>query len=164
MTITACQEWSPAEKAAANTIRGELERLHALDPSSARLLESLAFELARVAHADCDICASETSEMEQILMRLAELPPAQAILSVEIAKQRAKLIGCAGTYSVSRSLRRQTDPQQRLDLLHALVDVASADGLVCAHEIEAIECIAAELGFPRSMARELLAKRSCLRA
>lgn len=164
MTRTACQDWSPAEEAAASTVRGELKRLHALDPSSTRLLESLAFVLARVAHADCDICDSETLEMEQILMRLAELPPAQAILAVEIAKQRAQLVGCGGTYTVSRSLRQQTEPQQRLELLHALVDVASADGELSGHEAEAIERIATELGFPRSQARVLLENKRCLRA
>ncbi len=164
MTTDAFHDWSPSQEAAASTVRGELKRLHALDPSSTRLLESLAFVLARVAHADCEICDSETLEMEHILMRLAELPPAQAILAVEIAKQRAKLVGCGGTYSVSRSLRHQTDPQQRLDLLHALVDVASADGMLSEHEVEAIGRIATELGFASSIARDLLIERRCLRA
>ena len=148
--------WSHKETTAAATVRGELRRLHELDPSSARLLESLAFVLTRVANADSDICEAETLQMEDVLMRLAELPPAQAVLAVEIAKQRTRLVGPC-SYSVSRNLRQQTDPEHRRELLRSLIDVAGADGEVCDLEIEAIQRIAIELGFSRNIVGELLA-------
>jgi len=155
MPIGSTHTWSPQETSAAATVRCELQRLHSLDPSSAQLLESLAFVLTRVANADHDISEAETLEMEEVLMRLAELPPAQAMLTVEIAKQRTKLVGPC-SYSVSRSLRGQTDPEHRLELLKSLIDVASADGDLCELEVEAIRRIAVELGFSPDVVRELL--------
>lgn len=150
--------WSSEETKAAATIRGELRALHKMDPSSSRLLEALACILARVAGADNTICESETLEMEGTLMRLAALPPAQAVLAVEIAKQRTCLGGSGYTAAISRDLRRRTDPRYRLDLLHSLVDVACADGDLCDLEEAAILRIAAELGFSRELATELIAE------
>lgn len=163
MSVGQTKTWGPQETSAAETVRGELRRLHAIDPSSAQLLESLAFVLTRVAYADNDICDAETFEMEEVLMRLAELPPAQAMLAVEIAKQRTKLVGPC-SYSVSRSLREQTDPEHRLALLQSLVDVAGADGELCALEAEAIQRIALELGFTREIVCSLLAENRTLEA
>ncbi|MEN8165270.1 MAG: TerB family tellurite resistance protein [Acidobacteriota bacterium] len=156
MTPEETNSRSANETAAAETIRTELRILHALDPSSSRLLEALACVLARVAGADREICDSETAEMEGTLMRLADLPPAQAVLAVEIAKQRTCLGGAGYTAAISRDLRRRTDPRYRLDLLHSLVDVACADGDLCDQEVAAILRIAAELGFSRQLADELI--------
>lgn len=156
MTPEDTQSWSSTETMAAETIRAELRILHDLDPSSSRLLEALACVLARVAGADSEICDSETAEMEGTLMRLAELPPAQAVLAVEIAKQRTCLGGSGYTAAISRDLRRRTDPRYRLDLLHSLVDVACADGDLCDSEAAAILRISAELGFSRNLAAELI--------
>ena len=83
---------------------------------------------------------------------------AQAVLAVEIAKQRTRFVGYGGSYTVSRSLRQQTDPEQRLDLLRSLVEVAVADGHLCDLEVEAIGRIAVELGFSRDIAEELIAE------
>ena len=156
MTLEDTHSWSSTETMAAETIRAELRILHDLDPSSSRLLEALACVLARVAGADSEICDSETAEMEGTLMRLAELPPAQAVLAVEIAKQRTCLGGSGYTATISRDLRRRTDPRYRLELLHSLVDVACADGDLCDSEAAAILRIAAELGFSRNLAAELI--------
>lgn len=156
MTPEENTNYSPNETTAAETIRTELRILHSLDPSSSRLLEALACVLVRVAGADSEICDSETAEMEGMLMRLAELPPAQAVLAVEIAKQRTCLGGAGYTAAISRDLRRRTDPRYRLDLLHSLVDVACADGDLCDQEVTAILRIAAELGFSRHLADELI--------
>ncbi|RLE30628.1 MAG: hypothetical protein DRJ61_12485, partial [Acidobacteria bacterium] len=124
MTPEESHSLSSNEMTAAETIRMELQMLHEMDPSAARLLEALACVLARVAGADSEICDRETLQMEGTLMRLAELPPAQAVLAVEIAKQRNCLGGAGYTAAISRDLRRRTDPRYRLQLLHSLVDVA----------------------------------------
>ncbi len=148
--------WSSHETMAVETIRAELRILHELDPSASRLLEALACVLARVAGADDEICDRETVEMEGTLMRLADLPPAQAVLAVEIAKQRACLGGTGYKAAISRDLRRRTDPRYRLQLLHSLVDVACVDGDLCDLEVAAILRIGAELGFSRKLAEELI--------
>lgn len=156
MTPEETHSWGSHETMAAETIRTELRVLHELDPSSSRLLEALACVLARVAGADDEICDSETVEMEGTLMRLAELPPPQAVLAVEIAKQRTFLGGAGYSAAISRDLRRRTDPRYRLDLLHGLVDVACADGDLCDLEAAAILRIAVELGFSGKLAQELV--------
>ncbi len=156
MTPEETQRWSSHETTAAETIRMELRILHEMDPSASRLLEALACVLARVAGADSEICDCETAQMEGTLMRLAELPQAQAVLAVEIAKQRNCLGGAGYTAAISRDLRRRTDPRYRLQLLHSLVDLACADGDLCGPEVTAILRIAAELGFSRNLAEELI--------
>jgi len=156
MTPEDTQSWSGNETIAAETIRMELRILHEMDPSASRLLEALACVLARVAGADSEICDRETAQMEGTLMRLADLPPAQAVLAVEIAKQRTCLGGAGYTAAISRDLRRRTDPRYRLQLLHSLVDLACADGDLCGPEVTAILRIAAELGFSKNLAEELI--------
>ncbi len=156
MTPEENHSWSSDETTAAETIRMELRILHEMDPSASRLLEALACVLARVAGADSKISDCETAQMEGTLMRLAELPPAQAVLAVEIAKQRTCLGGAGYTAAISRDLRRRTDPRYRLQLLHSLVDVACADGDLCDLEVTAILRIAAELGFSKNLAAELI--------
>jgi len=148
--------WSRNETMAAETIRAELRTLHELDPSSSRLLEALACVLTRVAMADENISDCETVEMEGTVMRLAQLPPAQAVLAVEIAKQRTCLGGVGYTAAISRDLRQRTDPRYRLELLHGLIDVACADGDLSDSEGAAIRRIATELGFTPQLANELI--------
>lgn len=147
---------NPTSATSAAVIRAELQTLHDMDPSSSRLLEALACVLTRVASADDTICEPETATMEGTLMRLADLPEAQAVLAVEIAKQRLRLGGTGYRATVSRDLRVGTDPSYRLELLNGLVDVACADGTLCEREVAAIRRISAELGFSADVANELI--------
>jgi len=82
----------PAE-AETETVRRIAARLDALDPQVAKYLAAFAYVLARVAHADLEIDASETQEMQQILQEVGRLPEDEAVLAVEIAKSQARILG-----------------------------------------------------------------------
>ena len=80
--------------AQASEIRGTLTRLDSLDQRNNGYLSTLAFILQRVAAADAAICDEEVIRMEKILIDHAALSPTEAVLTVEMAKQRASIADC----------------------------------------------------------------------
>jgi uncharacterized tellurite resistance protein B-like protein len=142
------------------TVRRIAARLESLPPEQARYLAAFAYVLARVAHADLEIDASESAEMERIVTDLGRLSPAEAALVVEIAKTQARFLGGTENYVVTREFRRIATAEQRARLLECVYAVAAADGTISA--VESSECagIAEELGFTRA---EALAVRTAFR-
>jgi uncharacterized tellurite resistance protein B-like protein len=142
------------------TVRRIAARLESLPPERARHLAAFAYVLARVAHSDLEIDASESAEMERLVRVLGELPEAEAALVVEIAKSQARLLGGTENYVVTREFRRHATPEERARLLECAFAVAAADGSISS--VENVECgrIADELGFTRE---EMLAVRSAFR-
>jgi len=142
------------------TVRRIAARLERLAPERARYLAAFAYVLARVAHSDLEIDASESAQMEQLVSELGGLQPAEASLVVEIAKSQARLLGGTENYVVTREFRRHATAEERLRLLDCVHAVAAADGTISA--VESAECmrIAEELGFTRE---EALAVRNTYR-
>jgi len=118
-----------------------------LDPQQARFVASFAYVLSRVARVDRDVSAAETEKMQQIVVRLGNLPEAQAALVVEVAQHQAELFGFSEDFSVTQEFRESATPAQRQDLLHCLFAVSAADDSVSVAEEEQIREIATELGF-----------------
>jgi uncharacterized tellurite resistance protein B-like protein len=141
----------------AETIRGCLDALAAMEPGTVVKLEALAFVLARVADADHVLRDAERRRMEEILRERADLPPEHAVLVVEMARQRRRTADCGRSYRFTRDLRLKADPEQRRDLVSALVAVAAADGSICDPERELIHQLARELGLDRDQVDQLLA-------
>jgi uncharacterized tellurite resistance protein B-like protein len=131
------------------TVRRIAAELDRLPPETAKYLAGFAYVLARVAHADLEIDAEETLEMERIATSLAELTGAEAALVVEIAKSQAKLLGATENYVVTREFRKHATDEQRGKLLQCLFAVAAADGTISAEESSEIAAIGEELGFTR---------------
>lgn len=142
------------------TVRRIAARLEGLPPERARRLAAFAYVLARVAHADLEIDASESAAMERIVAEQGGLDPAEAALVVEIAKSRARLLGGTENYVVTREFRRLASAEDRERLLQCAYAVAAASGGISA--VESAECarIADELGMSRV---EALAVRSAFR-
>src|SRR5262245_25442645 len=142
------------------TVRRIAARLERLPDERARHLAAFAYVLARVAHADLEIDASESAQMERLVTELGGLEPAEAALVVEIAKSQARLLGGTENYVVTREFRRIASLEQRAGLLECAFAVAAADGEISA--VESSECmrIAEELGFTRE---EALATRNTFR-
>ena len=151
---------SGAEPGETETVRRIAARLESLAPERARRLAAFAYVLARVAHADLEIDASESAEMERIVGAQGGLDPAEAALAVEIAKSQARLLGGTENYVVTREFRSLASAEERTQLLECAYAVAAADGSISA--VENAECahIAAELGFTHT---EALAVRSAFR-
>ena len=134
------------------TVRRIAARLESLPAERARHLAAFAYVLARVAHADLEIDASESEQMQRLVTGLGGLAPAEASLVVEIAKSQARLLGGTENYVVTREFRRHATAEQRARLLECTFAVAAADGTISA--VESSECmrIAEELGFTRAEA------------
>jgi uncharacterized tellurite resistance protein B-like protein len=149
------------------TVRRIASELDKLDPARARYLAAFAYVLSRVAGADQGISDEETAAMQRMAQRVGQLPEAQAVLAVEIAKNQQRLFGGTENFLVTREFREVASEDERRDLLHCLFAVAAADGVISAEEDAQIWQIAAELGFTRQevVGARLMysAKRSVLR-
>jgi uncharacterized tellurite resistance protein B-like protein len=130
----------------ASGIRDALVRLDTLDRDTAGYLKALAFILYRVAAADQKVSEEEVRRMESILVDHASLSPAEAVLTVEIARHCREIADCARSYDASRQLRARLDDDDRRRLRSFLDSVAEADGRVRQSEKDAIRQISTELG------------------
>jgi uncharacterized tellurite resistance protein B-like protein len=137
------------------TVRRIASQLERIEPDKAKYLASFAYVLARLAHADLDIDATETTEMERSVKALASLSDAEAALVVQIAVSQARNLGGTENYMVTREFRQTSTREQRGALLQCLYAVAAADGTISGVESSEIVSIADELGFTRAEANSL---------
>ena len=144
-----------SERQESQTVRRIADQLDRLPPEQAKYLASFAFVLARVAHADLEIDASELAEMERIVRTIAQLSEAEAALVVQIAKSQAQHLGGTENYVVTREFRQLAGKEQRAELLQCVYAVAAADGTISNVESNEILSIAEELGFTRPEANAL---------
>jgi uncharacterized tellurite resistance protein B-like protein len=130
------------------TIRAIVARLEALPPDRAAIVAGFAYVLGRIAYADLEISAAETTEMERILSDWSGLDEALAVLVVEIARRQAISVGGTEDYLVTRRFREVSTPEERERLLHCMFAVATAAGdTISAEENATIRQVADELGF-----------------
>jgi uncharacterized tellurite resistance protein B-like protein len=124
-------------------IAGELDRLA---PERARYVAAFAYVLSRVAGADSHFSDDESAAMVRLVQETSTLPAAQATLVVEIAKSQNRLFGGTENFLVTREFRDVASEAERMDLLHCLFAVASADHAITPDEDAQIWQIAGELG------------------
>lgn len=129
------------------TVRRIVGELRALPRDRARYVAAFAFILARVAHADLVISEEETEKMEGIVRDLGHLPPAQAVLTVEIAKRQSELAGGTENFLVTREFKEVATREQCRELLDCLFAVSAADESISGAEESQIRQVASELGF-----------------
>ena len=140
--VTRSQSTSPAAEAVRETLR----ELRSMQPPVLHHLDAVADTLTRIADADEVITDRESDAIEELLVAEGGLAEAVAVLLVEMARQRRRAGDCGAAYAVTRGLRRSADETVRRRLVDAMITVAHADGRCSPPEIEAIRCIAAELG------------------
>ena len=124
--------------------------LEGFDEDRARFLAAYAYVLARVAHADMEVDATEVAEMERTLVRLGNLPETEARLVVQIAVHQAVAIGGTDDYLVTREFRKMTEKAERVRLMRCVLAVAAADDSITSVESREVAAIGEELGFARS--------------
>lgn len=129
------------------TVRKIVGALADLEPERARYVAAFAYLLGRVAHADLDIDRRETREMEDLVRGFGDLPEAQAVLVVEIAKSQNRLFGGTENYQVAREFKQLSTPEERRELLDCLFAVSAADDAITGDEEAQLRQIAEELGF-----------------
>ena len=150
--ITGAEDDERGESEAVQRIAARLERL---PPEESRYLAAFAYVLARIAQADLEIDAAETTEMHRIARELAGLSEAEATLVVEIAQNQARSRGGTQNYVVTREFRRISTRAQRGKLLQCLYAVAASDGVISIEESAEIVRIGEELGFTRAEVNSL---------
>ena len=129
------------------TVRRIVNELDKLDGERARYLAAFAYVLSRVAAADLHISDVETAKMVELVTRVGQLPEAQAILVVQIAKSQNRLLGGTEDYLVTREFREISSERERRELLDCLFAVSAADDEISAEEEAQMWQTARELGF-----------------
>jgi uncharacterized tellurite resistance protein B-like protein len=133
-----------------DTVRRIVGELDKLDPQRARFLAAFAYVLSRVANADLNISAEETAKMVALVQRVGNLPEAQSMIVVEIAKTQNRLFGGTENFLVTREFRDIATDAERQELLECLFAVSAADDAITGEEEAQIWQIASELGFPHA--------------
>lgn len=131
------------------TVRRIVAELDALPPGERRYLAGFAYVLSRAAHADLHISDEESRLIEQVVMDIGRLPPAQALLVVEIAKHQTRLYGQTEDYLVTREFAKTASEEQRIALMEACFAVVAADHPISAEEYAELTQIARELDLNR---------------
>jgi uncharacterized tellurite resistance protein B-like protein len=134
---------APSEDTA--TVRRIVSQLEALPPDRARHLAGFAYILGRAANSDLITTDAETALMEKIVVEHGQIPEAQAVLVVEIAKQQERLIGGTEDYLVTREWVAGTSLEERLALLRCCFLVDAVDDSISAEESAVLNEIANEL-------------------
>jgi uncharacterized tellurite resistance protein B-like protein len=128
-------------------VRRIVAQLAALPAEQRRHVAGFAYILSRVANADLDISDEEVALMEKTVMGIADLPEAQAVLIVEIARNQAELYGGTEDYVVTREFAQATTVEQREKLLRCCFAIGAADHTITAAEVAELDEIGRELGF-----------------
>jgi uncharacterized tellurite resistance protein B-like protein len=124
----------------------QIERaLEALDPARARHIACFAYILGRVARADHQVTADESSEMERLIAERTGLPVDQAALVVRLATAHGLRHGGTEDFLVTREFARIADRDQRLALLDCLFALSSTDRSIVTLEDNEVRRIASEL-------------------
>jgi uncharacterized tellurite resistance protein B-like protein len=136
-----------AESGDTETVRRIVSELDKLDANRARYLAAFAYVLSRVAGADSHFSDDETQKMVELVSRAGNLPEAQAVVVVEIAKRQNTIFGGTENFLVTREFRELASEAQRRELLECVFAVSAADDAVTPGEEGQIWQIASELGF-----------------
>ena len=134
----------PTGSADTDTVRKIVASLESMDSERARFIAAFAFILCRVARADLNISPGETAIMERVVMERGNLPEAQAILVVQMAKTESRLFGGTEDFLVTREFNKIATREEKLALLDCLFAVAS-DEMISTVEDNEISRICAEL-------------------
>ena len=151
---------NPSAETETETVRKIVAQLDGLEPERARFVAAFAYVLSRVAHADLDISADETREMERIVEQHGRLPEEQAVIVVQMAKTQSLLFGGTENFVVTRELGRIASEDEKLALLECLFAVSAADDSISTIEDNVIRQIATEL---RLEHKQFIAARSRFR-
>jgi hypothetical protein len=132
------------------TIRRIAAQLGELPLEQRKFIAGFAYVLGRAAHADLSITPDEISAIERNVMEVGQLPEAQAVLVVEIARTAAELQGATDDYLVTREFAATASEEDRLRLLRFAFSVTATDHTITAEESAELNEIGKELGFSAS--------------
>jgi hypothetical protein len=129
------------------TIKRIAAQLQELPMERRRFIGGFAYVLGRAAHADLDISPDEIEFIERTVVEVGELPEAQAVLVVEIARAQTELKGATEDYLVTREFTESASVEDRKRLLRFAFAVTASDHTITAEESAELNQIGKELGF-----------------
>jgi len=145
----------PPDELETATVRRIVRALEQVEPERRRFLAGFAYVLSRAAHADLAVTDEETRLMEHIVTDIGGLPPAQAVLVVEIARNQSELYGGTEDYLVTREFAARTTDEQRRAAVEACFAIVAVDHEITADEYAELTEIATELGLTRAELNEI---------
>jgi uncharacterized tellurite resistance protein B-like protein len=128
-----------------DAVRKVIDALDHLEENRARYIAAFGYILGRVANADLRISTAETKEMVRLVMEYGHLPEEQALVVVQMAKQRTQLFGGTDNFLVTREFNRIATREQKLELLDCLFAVSAAEDDISLTEDNEIRQISSEL-------------------
>jgi tellurite resistance protein len=129
------------------TIRRIAAQLGELPMERRKFIGGFAYILGRAAHADLSITPEEIAFIERTVTEVGELPEAQAVLVVEIARAQTELHGATEDYLVTREFAASASLEERQRLLRVAFAVTASDDTITAEESAELNEIGKELGF-----------------
>jgi uncharacterized tellurite resistance protein B-like protein len=126
-------------------LRDTLTALDHLPPERARYLAAFAYLLGRIAHADQQVSAEETSTMETLVREHGRLPQDQAMIVVQLAKTSNLLFGGTANYLVAREFAALASDEEKQTLMRCLFEVSAVDAAISMAEESELHRIANEL-------------------
>jgi uncharacterized tellurite resistance protein B-like protein len=126
-------------------LRETLDALDNLEPDRARYLAAFAYLLGRIAHADHEVSAEETSAMEALVREQGQLSVDQAMVVVQLAKTSNRLFGGTANFLIAREFSALATYDQKLALMRCLFAVSSTDAAISTAEEGELHRIAKEL-------------------
>ena len=148
VTLEAAQPAAaPVDDLDSESIRRISAQIEALSLEERRFVAGFAYVLARVAHADLDVSASELAFIEHAVVEVGHLSEAQAVLIVDLARNMNELFGATEDYVVTREFARTASREQRESLLRIAFSLGAADDSISAAEVAELNEVGKELGF-----------------
>ncbi len=129
------------------TIRRIAAQLQELPMERRKFIGGFAYILGRAAHADLSITPEEIAAIERTVVEVSELPEAQAVLVVEIARAQTELKGATEDYLVTREFAESASLEDRQRLLRFAFAITATDHTITAQESAELNEIGKELGF-----------------
>jgi uncharacterized tellurite resistance protein B-like protein len=136
---------STAAPAPVSPLRTVVAALDRLEPDRARHLARFAYLLGRVAHADRNVSAAETTAMERLVRDEGSLSDEQTMLVVSLAKSSNLLFGGTADFEVAREFADHASYTEKLALARCLFAVAAADDSISMSEETEIHRILTQL-------------------
>ena len=146
-TRAAAPDAAPPIDTDTETIRRIAAQLQELPMERRRFIGGFAYILGRAAHADLSITPDEVAFMERTVAEIGELPTAQAVLVVEIARAQTELEGATEDYLVTREFAASAAREDRERLLRMAFALTASDHSISAEESAELNEIGKELGF-----------------
>ena len=127
-------------------------------PATVRVLTAVAGLLAAVAYADRTITPAEQAHLRSELSRLHGFSPERIETVAELLSSQALKLSTTYLPRFTRTLREELDPQDRCDVLDALLGMAAADGVISHDEVVNLRNLSTALGLSQTHYNQLQLK------